>query len=192
MLLVSTGTGGALDGSSRRKFGDLCPYTFYSLTKPTAVEQVHSHLIRIARTFGHLHLHPPTRALPCLRTLYGTRGGCREFSPISALTAPSELAHTAWASSDRSSARSRSVCSPVERCHCAMASVSPATTCVGMGQGSRVKVRVWKAATSQADPHKVAARLVLETPAGWVSSSSRGLCGGDALLLSTSAAGNAL
>jgi hypothetical protein len=35
---------------------------------------------------------------------------------------------------------------------------------------------------------QAAARLVLEVPAGWVSPSSRGLWGGDALLLSTDAA----
>jgi hypothetical protein len=48
-------------------------------------------------------------------------------------------------------------------------------------------LRVYRHLESRA---KASARLVLEVSAGWASPSSRGLWGGDALLLSTGAAGN--
>jgi hypothetical protein len=55
--------------------------------------------------------------------------------------------------------------------------------------GEMRKHTVWKAATLESRA-KAAARLDLEVSTGWMSPSSRGLWGGDALLISTGAAGS--
>ena len=56
--------------------------------------------------------------------------------------------------------------------------------------GCKVRLRSALESCHLEGRHEAVARLVLEVSAGWVSPSSRGLRGGDALLLSTGAAGS--
>ena len=66
-------------------------------------------------------------------------------------------------------------------------SPSPACRCVALTP--HLSRRVWKAASSKADPRQQQ-DWILKCLHGWVSPSSRRLWGGDTLLLSTRAAGS--